>query len=97
MCIRHIPHRNLELWNLLVIPLGKLGRNSGQITEQLCSVVNRPSGEILLCCGCSGSVAVAGAYTPRTERPDSIDRQGLSAGVLQKPSNFPVAKSYAAM
>src|SRR5262249_4623611 len=78
----------IGITGLLVIPFGKLGRNCGQITEQPNSALIRPCGEIHLCSGRSRSVAVAGTYIPRTERPDSIDRQRFSAGVLQYAFKF---------
>src|SRR5262249_7257766 len=73
---------------LLVIPFGKLCGKCCEITEGSSGALIRPCGEIHLCSGRSRSVAVAGTYIPRTDRPDSIDRQWLSAGVLHYAFKF---------
>src|SRR5262245_39562565 len=82
----------LEFTELLVIPFDKLGRSCGQITEQACSSVIRPGCEIQLCRWRGRRVAIAGADISRTDRPDPIDRERLSACVLQEALKFSCGK-----
>src|SRR5882672_7813895 len=52
MCVWHIPHRNhYDLLRLLVVPFGKLRRNSCEITKTTCGAATQLRGQIQLCCG----------------------------------------------
>src|SRR5882757_5984658 len=70
---------------LLVVAFDQIRGVWLQIAEETSAAVIWASGEVHLCCWCSGYILVRRGCVPEANAPDSVDGDRLAAGVFQKP------------
>src|SRR5712671_6401469 len=69
---------------LLRVPLGQFGGHRRQVSEESTGSVIGAGGEVHLCSRRCRGIGIAWTHIPRTECPDTIDGQRISACILKQ-------------
>ena len=76
--------------SLLIVSFDQLSRSGSEITKQSTRtcIANGEGGEVDLCGGCFGGIAVRRADIARADRPDARDGERLSSSIPQQSIEF---------